>query len=77
MGTSTVGPMLDPMAEPERAPSGAEEPPREPDQERLLEPLEEDTPEDRRRVYVIAAFVIGTAVLAIVLAIFYSMPSAP
>jgi hypothetical protein len=65
------------MAEPEGAPAGVEEPPRESDQEPLLEPLEEETPEDRRRVYVIAAFVVGTVALAIVLALFYSMPSAP
>lgn len=41
------------------------------------EHLEDETPEDRRRVRVIAAFVIVSLAVAIVLAILYGMPSAP
>ncbi|MBO0682688.1 MAG: hypothetical protein J2P45_05990 [Candidatus Dormibacteraeota bacterium] len=41
------------------------------------EHLEDETPEDRRRVLVIAAFVTVSLAVAIVLAILYGMPSAP
>ncbi|MDQ6772809.1 MAG: hypothetical protein M3024_07450 [Candidatus Dormibacteraeota bacterium] len=34
-----------------------------------------DTPADRRRMKVIAAFVLGSVVLALVLAVIYAQPS--
>jgi hypothetical protein len=39
-------------------------------------PIDEETAEDRKRVVVIALFVIGSIAVAVVLAIFYGMPSA-